>query len=361
MSTRMRNSRQTINFTKFSLITICLVKLSTLQTSSANLQSFFSGATLSEKALRYTEQSAIIQAAPTKTNDLPSVSDLLASAATDIENRLALRATDANTLAAKAKTSQTYPLNSLGDGPGSCCEKLPESGFDHYFKSEVTLSHMCYRGDCNLAGRSLSGSPNCANAVIKGDFFTEVKGNLNDAGAAWQYFGSETGVASMFPASYAGDNNCPDDPYDPRLRPWYVQALTTNPMDVVIVLDKSGSMAINGRMESAKKAVKSILSMLRPYDRFSVVPFDSASTAQIMSGADCMDQKNLAFATSKNINQMKAFIETVQPGGGTMYGYALRFAKEIFAASSEGRDFFGNLIYVQMRSGKFSLILVKNI
>ena len=144
----------------------------------------------------------------------------------------------------------------------------------------------------------------------------------------------------MFPASYAGDQNCPDDPYDPRLRPWYVQALTTNPMDVVIVLDKSGSMSINGRMESAKKAVKSILSMLRPYDRFSVVPFDSAASAQILTGATCMDQKSLAFATSKNIHQMKAFVDTVEPGGGTMYGYALRFAKEIFAASLEWRNFF---------------------
>ena len=104
----MRNNRQKYHFTKLSLITICILKLSTLQTSSADVQSFFSGATLSKKALRYTEQSAIIQSAPTKANDLPSVSDLLASAATDIENRLAARAADANNLAAKAKTSTTY-------------------------------------------------------------------------------------------------------------------------------------------------------------------------------------------------------------------------------------------------------------
>ena len=43
--------------------------------------------------------------------------------------------------------------------------------------------------------------PTCSKAAIKGDVFTEVKNNLEDPGAAWQYFGSETGVASMFPAS----------------------------------------------------------------------------------------------------------------------------------------------------------------
>ena len=201
----------------------------------------------------------------------------------------------------------------------------------NYFKAEVDRNEICYRGSCDLGGRSLlSGSPTCSKAAIKGDFFTEVKNNLDDPGAAWQYFGSETGVASMFPASYAGDDNCPDDQYDPRLRPWYVQALANAPMDVVIVIDKSGSMTVNKRMETTKSAVKSILSMLRPYDRFSVVPFDSEAEAVINTGAVCMDEKKLAFATSKNVNQMKAFVETIQPGGGTMYSYALRFAREIF-------------------------------
>ena len=132
-----------------------------------------------------------------------------------------------------------------------------------------------------------------------------------------------------------GDDNCPDDQYDPRLRPWYVQALANAPMDVIIVIDKSGSMTVNKRMETTKSAVKSILSMLRPYDRFSVVPFDSEAEAVINTGAVCMDEKKLAFATS-NVNQMKAFVETIQPGGGTMYSYALRFAREIFEASLKG-------------------------
>ena len=158
-------------------------------------------------------------------------------------------------------------------------------GYNHYFKSEVVVNDMCYRGSCNLAGRSLEGTPSCSNAVIKGNFFTEVKGNLNDAGAAWQYFGSETGVASMFPASYAGEDNCPHDSYDPRLRPWYVQALTTSPIDVVIILDKSGSMQYNNRMQTAIKAVNSILSMLRPYDRFAVVPFDNSPVQNVNTGA----------------------------------------------------------------------------
>ena len=243
------------------------------------------------------------------------------------------RAADANDLAAAAKTSTGYSTQSFGDGPSTCCQKGVETAFDSYFRSEVDLSNMCYRGSCNLAGRSLSGTPSCSASVIKGDFFTQVKTNLADPGSAWQYFGSETGTASMFPASYAGDNNCPNDPYDPRLRSWYVQALTTYPMDVVIIVDKSGSMAAGGRMDAAHKAVKTILSMLRPYDRVAVTPFDSAASSPITSGVSCIDNKHLAFATSKNVAALKGFVDTISPGGATMYSYALRFAREIFEAS----------------------------
>jgi hypothetical protein len=292
-SSRSLLSSHTISISLFAPLFITTTLLPH-QTTALDLQSFFGGATLSEKALRYTEQSQVIKNAPTKTNDVLPIDDLLANAASEIENRLATRAADASSLADKASTSQTYSTNSNGDGPSSCCKKSIESGYDSYFKSEVSLNDMCFRGECNMAGRSLAGSPSCSKSVIKGDFFDEAKGNLGDPGAAWQYFGSETGVATMFPSSYAGDDNCPKDPYDPRLRPWYVQALTTTPMDVVIILDKSGSMKLNNRMKTAIKAVNSILSMLRPYDRFSVVPFDSAAVSMIQTGENCLDQKKIS-------------------------------------------------------------------
>ena len=311
---------------KNSVIFIFIFILSltnSLNHESSKINEFFSGPALSEKALRYNAQEAVIQSAPTKVNDLPSISSLLSSAATEVESRLESRAADAIGLANAAKVSSTHSTNNYGDGPDSCCNKKHEIGYNHYYKSEVDMQNMCYRGTCDLSGsgRSLSGDPSCSKAVVDGAFFQEVKNNMNDPGAAWQYFGAEAGVSTMFPASFPGNKYCPNDPYDPRLRPWYVQALTTNPLDVVIILDKSGSMMINNRMESAKKAVKSILSMLRPYDRFAVTPFSDSINPSVQTGSSCMDSHNLAFATGKNIGMMKDYVGKLNSNGGTMYSY----------------------------------------
>ena len=46
--------------------------------------------------------------------------------------------------------------------------------------------------------------------------------------------------------------------YDPRFRSWYVAA-ASGPKDVVIVIDVSGSMGINGRMGIAQAAAKKVL------------------------------------------------------------------------------------------------------
>jgi Mg-chelatase subunit ChlD len=42
--------------------------------------------------------------------------------------------------------------------------------------------------------------------------------------------------------------------FDPRVRPWYVAA-TSGPKDVIIVIDKSGSMDAHSRWRLTKEAV----------------------------------------------------------------------------------------------------------
>ena len=65
----------------------------------------------------------------------------------------------------------------------------------------------------------------------------------------WQYFGSEEGMLTLFPA-FEDDAPCPS--YDPRFRPWYVETATPEPKDVVLVIDTSGSM-ITALMNVAKE------------------------------------------------------------------------------------------------------------
>ena len=55
-------------------------------------------------------------------------------------------------------------------------------------------------------------------------------------------------------------------------RPWYVETVSPEPKDVVIVVDKSGSMA-NGLLDIAKEAAKTVLGTMNPKDRVSYSDF----------------------------------------------------------------------------------------
>ena len=63
---------------------------------------------------------------------------------------------------------------------------------------------------------------------------------------------------------------------DPRFRPWFVQAATPTPKDVVVVIDSSGSMG-STRMSKAKAAAQIVLKTLNPDDYFNVVDFDNSA------------------------------------------------------------------------------------
>ena len=77
----------------------------------------------------------------------------------------------------------------------------------------------------------------------------------------WVYFGSSDGVLFNFPGSLwdanVEDARCGVD-YDSRLRPWQMTA-ATGPKNVVLILDTSGSMGMNGRLESMKTAAKKVV------------------------------------------------------------------------------------------------------
>ena len=73
---------------------------------------------------------------------------------------------------------------------------------------------------------------------------------------------------------------CPTD-YDPRFRSWYVSA-ASGPKDVVIVLDTSGSMTQQNRMNIMGTAALRLLNTFTDVDHVAMVQFntraDSPST-----------------------------------------------------------------------------------
>ena len=50
-------------------------------------------------------------------------------------------------------------------------------------------------------------------------------------------------------------------------RPWYVEAATPIPKDIVVVLDSSGTMSHGQSMKMAKDAAKTVVTTLNPKDR----------------------------------------------------------------------------------------------
>ncbi|MHA1992118.1 MAG: VWA domain-containing protein [Candidatus Hodarchaeales archaeon] len=84
-------------------------------------------------------------------------------------------------------------------------------------------------------------------------------------GHVWLYMGFEFGFHRSFPwHSYSKS-------YDPRIRPWYVGAVT-GAKDVVVILDTSGSM-VGDPLTNTKEAVKNVFKTLGPRDRLTVISF----------------------------------------------------------------------------------------
>ena len=50
-------------------------------------------------------------------------------------------------------------------------------------------------------------------------------------------------------------------------RPWYVEASTPVPKDIIIIIDRSGSMNDDNHMSTAKEAAKTVIGTLNPNDR----------------------------------------------------------------------------------------------
>jgi hypothetical protein len=118
--------------------------------------------------------------------------------------------------------------------------------------------------------------------------------NLATDVVSWQYIATPSGIARTYPANR--QEVCYD--YDPRVRPWYVAA-TSGPKDVVIVIDKSGSMTIEDRIGLTIDAVKSVLVTLSANDFVAVVVFDDVGQ-QLCDDTTGLKCGMLSQATSVN-------------------------------------------------------------
>ena len=84
--------------------------------------------------------------------------------------------------------------------------------------------------------------------------------------------------------------------------------------DVVFVVDTSGSMAQEGKMEKARSALLYGVSILRPQDRFNVISF---------AGEEHLMEAGLIAADEKGRQRGAAFVKGLKPVGGTNINQSL--------------------------------------
>lgn len=204
--------------------------------------------------------------------------------------------------------------------------------FDDRFK-QLVGKDSCYR-----RAKSTSGY----QGSLTQKFDEACKKNLRQMPfLTWQYFSSEAGMFTVYPALQVSD--CVS--YDGRFRPFYVQANVPEPKDVVLVIDKSGSMGSfhsssdggSTLMEIAKEAAKTVINTLNPHDQVAVVTFSSsASVMGVSNRKEGCFGRELALATTENVKSIVQFIDETTAGGGTLYGAALEKAFQFFDASTSG-------------------------
>ena len=158
-----------------------------------------------------------------------------------------------------------------GRTPTQCCQ-VKNSGqleYDSRFRSKVDLSQICVKVSKNAP----ASSTHVADSVVE-----KMKKFLQDYPVLkWQYFASEQGVLSNFPA-WEDTADC--ESYDHRFRPFYVETATPEPKDVVLVIDHSGSMS-GSRMIVAKEAAKTVLRTMNPRDRVSIFQRSDRTCADV--------------------------------------------------------------------------------
>ena len=160
----------------------------------------------------------------------------------------------------KNAVERSWP-SSPSTSPTECCQ-IANPGrsleYDSRFRKRVDFKSLCVK---------VSESAPFSRKYVADPVVEEMRRTLqNFPFIKWQYFASEEGMLANFPA-FEDTADCKT--YDPRFRPFYVETVTPEPKDVVLVIDTSGSMS-GTRIIVAKEAAKTVLSTMNPRDRVSI-------------------------------------------------------------------------------------------
>ncbi|XP_019871857.2 voltage-dependent calcium channel subunit alpha-2/delta-3 isoform X2 [Aethina tumida] len=177
------------------------------------------------------------------------------------------------------QASQTQPKDKT---------KLPLYRNRHFYNIPVNTNHSAVHVPSNVYERS----KNVISGIIWSEELDKTFRNnyKQDPTLSWQYFGSSTGFMRQFPAMIWSQE--PIDLFDCRTRSWYIEA-ASSPKDVVILVDRSGSMT-GMRREIARHVVYNILDTLGNNDYVNIYTFSNTTDPLVPCFEDMLVQANLA-------------------------------------------------------------------
>ncbi|XP_028260294.1 VWFA and cache domain-containing protein 1 [Parambassis ranga] len=191
----------------------------------------------------------------------------------------------------------TSPLTAIQD----CCS-IPASmmEFDGNFNTNVSKTICCDRLSPTVNSRAFNPGRDL-NSVLADN----LKSN---PGIKWQYFSSEEGIFTVFPAHKF---HCKGN-YEHRSRPVYVAAVRPQSKHIVVMVDHGASVT-DTQLQIARDSALVILNAVDEHDKISILSV--AETVRFCSLDQCY-KSLLSPATSETKRKMSTFISNIKASDG---------------------------------------------
>ncbi|KAG9277320.1 VWFA and cache domain-containing protein 1 [Astyanax mexicanus] len=201
----------------------------------------------------------------------------------------------------------TSPLTDIQD----CCSIPPSMmEFDGNFNTNVSKTISCDRLSPTVNSRAFNPGRDL-NSVLADN----LKSN---PGIKWQYFSSEEGIFTVFPAHKF---HCKGT-YEHRSRPVYVSAVRPQSKHVVVLVDHGASVS-ETQLQIARDATLVILNSIDEHDKISVL---TVAEAVRSCSLDQCYKSFLSPATSETKRKMTTFINNIKASDSPTQ-HALGFQK----------------------------------
>ncbi|MED6263417.1 VWFA and cache domain-containing protein 1 [Characodon lateralis] len=201
----------------------------------------------------------------------------------------------------------TSPLTAIQD----CCS-IPASmmEFDGNFNTNVSKTICCDRLSPTVNSRAFNPGRDL-NSVLADN----LKSN---PGIKWQYFSSEEGIFTVFPAHKF---HCKGN-YEHRSQPVYVSAVRPQSKHIVVMVDHGASIT-DSQLQIARDSALVILNSIDEHDKISILSV--ADTIRSCSLDQCY-KSLLSPATSETKRKMSTFISNIKSSNGATQ-HAVGFQK----------------------------------